>query len=79
MVNLRRLAGIPNSRTPANITPLPPSHRGALLGVSPAAVVILSVMVPLGVPPLSVIGPPLTEHPIFAELGAVQVKLIVPL
>ena len=76
--NLRRFAGIPNSRTPANTAPLPPSHKGALLGLNPAVVVMLTVTVPLLVVPLSTRGPPLTVHPTL-EVGDAHVKVMVPL
>ena len=79
-VNLLRPAGIPKTSTPAKTAPPPPSHKGALLGPNPAAaVVMLSVTDPLGVPLLRVKGLPLTEQAIFAEVGAVQVKVITPL
>src|SRR5580765_4149321 len=77
--NFRRFEGIPKTRTPANTAPLPPNHKGALLGASPAVVVMLTVTVPLLVVPFRVIGPPLTVQPIFSDVGATQVKLIVPL
>ena len=77
--NFRRFEGTPNSKTPANTAPLALIHNGALFRGTPAVVVMLTVTVPLVVVLLSVIEPPLTVQPIFAEVGAAHVKVIVPL